>query len=725
MSTDRLRVQAFLERAGRRRATLLALAGASAAVAGALALLGAGWLGLFSWRAAMLGGAACITAGALDGLWRARRARPRIAYDVERRAPACRNLLVTAAELMSVSGPSDENAGSFDENAASSDGNAGAAIRPASTDRPDAPAPTLPRRQRAKPAIVRLVESRAAELIGGLDTTTLFPLRRTAAALLVGLAIWGGLAAVARARPLDAAAPAPVPAPASRVADAVPAIAAVEIVVTPPAYTGQPPSRLVDPTRLRVVAGSRLEVDVQATGSTVMLSTLEGSRELLRQGERGFRTELIAEADGFLALEPRAGERAGRRRLIGLVVVPDALPRVRLTEPGLDLFLPQPEVDIPIVATAQDDFGLETLRLTYTIVSGSGETFEFTEGELPARLTRDDDLSWSAAANLAPAALGLSLGDMLVYRAVARDRRPGAPEVESDAFVVEIVAPDAAIAGGFALESDEPREALSQRMVIIKTERLLAAKQSMSVEDYAYEALRIAAEQRMVRAEFVFMMGGEIQDEVEEAEHEHEVASGRLELRGRQEMSRAVLLMSQAAAQLTQADLEAALPLEQAALEALQSALARSRYILRTMSERESIDLTRRLSGTPGAARGARAAEEMVADPQLAGLRRLLADIAAVAAQGEIDDDASGRLAELAEAVLRLDPSSEVLQEAAGDLAGAADGAADAPERLARVVEALTARIEAGLPLAPAAGDADPSLAGALADELNARGGGR
>ncbi|HEX9699734.1 MAG TPA: hypothetical protein VGD06_09765, partial [Acidobacteriota bacterium] len=80
MSADRLRLQAFLERAGRRRATVLALAGASAAVAAALALLGAGWLGLFSWRAAMLGGAACIAAGALDGLWQARRTRPRIAY---------------------------------------------------------------------------------------------------------------------------------------------------------------------------------------------------------------------------------------------------------------------------------------------------------------------------------------------------------------------------------------------------------------------------------------------------------------------------------------------------------------------------------------------------------------------------------------------------------------------------------------------------------------------
>jgi hypothetical protein len=508
-------------------------------------------------------------------------------------------------------------------------------------------------------------------------------------------------------------------------ADVAPSIEAVEVMVTPPAYTGGAARRVVDPGRLEVVAGGRLEVRLRAVADAVELSTLEGAAAMERRDDGVFVAELVAEADGFIALEPAIAGHAGARRLIGLVVQPDALPLVRLTEPGRDLFLPQPDVEVAIAATARDDFGLDELRFTYTIVSGSGETFEFTEGELPARLARDDERSWSARAVLSPVALGLSLGDMVVYRAVARDRRPGASEVESDAFVVEIVGRDAAVAGGFALESDEEREALSQRMVIIKTERLLAQRGSMSAEDFRAEARRIAAEQRMVRAEFVFMMGGEVQDEVEEAAHEHEVAAGRLELRGRQEMSRAVQFMSRAAARLTDADLEGALPLEEQALEALQSALARSRYILRTLSDRQTIDLTRRLTAGNGIARGVRAAADAVVDPEVAGLRRVLADLAGLSAPVAPDADAADRLSALAEAVVRLDPSSDALQAAAAELAAAAADVGDRAERIGRVMQMLRDHIEDRLPLAPAAADADADLAGALADELAARGGGR
>jgi hypothetical protein len=197
--------------------------------------------------------------------------------------------------------------------------------------------------------------------------------------------------------------------------------------------------------------------------------------------------------------------------------------------------------------------------------------------------------------------------------------------------------------------------------------------------------------------------------------------------------------MSQAATMLTEADLEAALPLENAALEALQSALARSRYILRTISERESIDLARRLSGDPGAPRGARAANEVVADPELPGMRRILAELAGLVARATtgartLSADDAQTIGRLAEEVLRLDPSSEELQEIAADLAqaAAADALAGAAERatplLERAVDRLADRLDRRLPRAPAAPDTDPALAGALSDELQVlvpAGGGR
>lgn len=693
MSSDERTIDSFLRRSRRRRVAAWTLTGAGVAVGVALVCLALPALGLMGRGPAIALGLGWVLFGALLGALFAGRGNARIDLEIERRTSAFRNLLVTAAELLGL-----------------------VASR---RFPPHGPPPEV------SPAIVQLVASRAARQASLLDVASLFPLQRPALWLVGGMALWSALAVAVPARSAaDAVDSAAVVATAGPGPGAAPAIDAVDIVLTPPPYTGLPERIEADPTRLEVIEGTRIAVSVQAVAETLQLATLDGSRELVPGPDGSFAAEIVAAADGFLSLEPRVDGRAGPRRLVGLVVTPDAAPRVRVTEPGRDLFLPDPQVEIPLVATASDDFGLAELRLTYTIVSGSGETFEFTEGELEGQTTRENSSSWSIGADLLPAALGLSLGDMVVYRAIARDRRPGAAEVVSDAFVVEIVGENAAITGGFALESDEEREALSQRMVIIKTERLLARRASMPADEYAAEARRIAAEQRLVRAEFVFMMGGEIQDEVEEAEHEHEVAAGRLELAGRQEMSRAVQWMSQAATLLTNADLEAALPLEESALEALQSALSRSRYILRTMAPRQSIDLARRLSGPPGPPDAARAGEAVRSDPQVAALRRLLAEIAAATGASAAALDRS-RLADLAEEVLRLDPSSAELQDVAADLAAATAPQADAQALVAAAMDALRDRLAAGLPVAPSATDADAALAGALADELAGQDGGR
>ena len=163
------------------------------------------------------------------------------------------------------------------------------------------------------------------------------------------------------------------------------------------------------------------------------------------------------------------------------------------------------------------------------------------------------------------------------------------------------------------------------------------------------------------------------------------------------------------------------------ALEALQSALARSRYILRILSERESIDLERRLTGDAGTIRGRRAGETAAEDVELAGLRRVLADAASLASRETFDRQAVAELADLAEAVLRIDPSADDLQaaaaalDAAAQLAGAGDGEA-ARARILPVVEDLAQRVEARVPLAPQAAPENARLAGALIDALDAGG---
>jgi hypothetical protein len=90
----------------------------------------------------------------------------------------------------------------------------------------------------------------------------------------------------------------------------------------------------------------------------------------------------------------------------------------------------------------------------------------------------------------------------------------------------------------------------------------------MAPADYQREAEGIAAEQRQVRAEFVFMMGGELADfgldtttlnEEVEAAGEGDLAAGRNANQGRADLIRAIRSMSRAAAHLAGPDLALAL----------------------------------------------------------------------------------------------------------------------------------------------------------------------
>ena len=179
-------------------------------------------------------------------------------------------------------------------------------------------------------------------------------------------------------------------------------------------------------------------------------------------------------------------------------------------------------------------------------MSGTGEQFTFTEGTLPASVTRAGDRSWKLDAPLSLATLKLEPGDALIYRAVAADKRPGGAGVaSSDTFFVEVAGPGDVPLDGVEMPPDRERYALSQAMIVMKIERLQAREKSLTREAIVEAASTIAAEQRAVRANFIFLLGGEIEDEEVEAANEHEVSEGRLANQARREISHAIALMGQ------------------------------------------------------------------------------------------------------------------------------------------------------------------------------------
>lgn len=645
---------AVLARAGRlrrARAILSAIALGlviAAPISAALVLSGRPW----TWSA----GAAVFATLAVMTVahFRFNRSLEAVAGEIETAAPDCRNLVVTAEALLRSAGPTPAH-------------------------------------------ICRVVVADAAAVAKRLDVSAMMPLRPTvvrAAGAAVLLASTFLLAAPVVERLLPSFA---------TEASSAPVLSDVRVTVTAPEYSGLAPASYDNPERVTALVGSRISVVAEGPAASVTMATTSASQVVSKAADGTFTHAFTLEGDGFVALTPadNAGE-TGVRRLIGLSATPDRPPAPRVTAPGKDMFLREATATFDIIVEATDDFGLRSLKLAYTKVAGVGESFTFTEGETPITIERASSKQWTGKGQLSLQALKLEVGDMVVYRAVATDTRPGSSPVESDSFIIEIVSASEAMAEGFSIDDTRDKYAISQQMVILKTERLIGrvASRTPPDEDTVYEeALTIAAEQRSVRAEIVFMMGGHFEDEFVEAAHEHEIADGRMDNSGRADLGRAVRDMARAATELVDGNLKAALAAEKLALEAMQRALSRRRFILRTLTQRESIDDARRLTGKLGDARpGRRSANEAAIPAEVTALRAALATVTDLQAQSTWQTSDTQRLSTASEALLQTSPSDRAIVDIVTAMSGAgeafvADKPADARRLMADAASKIAARL--------------------------------
>jgi hypothetical protein len=491
------------------------------------------------------------------------------------------------------------------------------------------------------------VTRHACARVEAVDAASIVPLAQSAWLLVLSGA---GAAAILWA----AATTNRLPAPPADGPVVTARLRSLHAMITPPAYLGGTPSFFDNPQQITLPAGSRLRLDVEASTARVWVEEPgTGPRPLHEQGEGRFTLEWTP--DRTTAVVLAAGDSnadAPESRLLQVMVVPDAEPRVRITDPGRDLGFATPTATVDIAIEASDAEALQAIRLVYIRMSGSGEAFAFDEGQVPVALERISENEWRGRARLPLQALALEDGDALVYRALVRDTNPDADWVSSDAYTVDVGKRLEFAGAGFAVPDEDRRYALSQQMVIVKTERLQASRAQLSADQWSEQTRQLATEQRMVRAEVVFLSGGEIQDEIEEAEQSHELQEGRLENAGRAEMLRAINEMSRAEALLNSGDTARALVSERAALGALQRAFDRRRYFVRTMTERSHIDPARRLTGDATGARPRTRDRAEISASTAEDLRALVRDLAPMAESGAAPPP------ELIAKVASVDPSS-------------------------------------------------------------------
>ena len=564
------------------------------------------------------------------------------------------------------------------------------------------------------------IARQASARVAGLDVTRVVPLGQplaVAMAVALGAAVLVAMGSLGSLDPLGPRdgwrAPSVFDA---RVQASTPGIDDVTVQVVPPAYLERPSETLTDPVQITVVAGSRVRLMV-ASAAEGVAAELAGLPSLaLSRGRDGFAGEWLADRSTAVAIRPAGG--VGRdTKFLSVIVVPDASPVVRVPTPGKDVAITGTKGRIAIEVDAQDDLGLASLVVRFTKASGGGESLTFTEGEVPLDISRPDSKHWRGRAEWILDGLDLSDGDVLVYRAIARDRNPNGSPVQSEPYLVEVGRLAGALGSGFALPAEEKKYAISQQMVIYKTEQLIASVKGKSLpsrslgEGWMEQNQLLAIEQRMVRAEVVFLGGGEVQDEVEEAAQSDEVTEGRLANTGRAEMLRAINFMSQAEALLTGGNAPGALVREREALKSLERAFDRRRYFLRTLPDRSRIDVTRRLTGNLKDARSwTRDRLALEAPVGLEQQRVLMRDLAAAANGGDVD-------AALAARVAALDPAEHALQQAAVALARATTDAGR-HDAVWGAMQAVTSHALKSLGSTAGLRITIDPLAGRLADEM-------
>jgi hypothetical protein len=219
-------------------------------------------------------------------------------------------------------------------------------------------------------------------------------------------------------------------------------------------------------------------------------------------------------------------------------------------------------------------------------------------------------------------------------------------------------------------------------------------------------------------------------NEEAEAANESELAAGRMVNRGRVALVEAIRLMSRASAKLNEGDPRSALPEEKRALVSLQEAFSRTRYLLRALTRRERLDLSRRLTGVLElAARDTRPQAVPPVNAATDELRKILADVASLAGSSDTTVDVQA----LAQRVIRVDPSDTTLQRAAArlEVAGreirAKGMTGEARAALDDAASALAGALRLRLPrdIGPVESPALRRLRGAMGDAVRQRGGAR
>jgi len=221
-----------------------------------------------------------------------------------------------------------------------------------------------------------------------------------------------------------------------KVAD-MPYVQKLELEYHFPAYTGLQPRKIEDGGDIAVLRGTEIRVravtTMPASGGGVMIDD-KTSVPLAVQADGSLAGSFVADHDGFyrVDLEASGGPRVAGSPKYSIDVLTDQPPTVSFTKPGRDTTA-SPIEEVFLEAKAEDDYGVKTLDLVYSVNGGAEKTVKLFNGA--TRMT-----NVSAGHTIYLEELNVKPGDSVSYyaRVGDNDTVAGSQKALSDMYFVRV-----------------------------------------------------------------------------------------------------------------------------------------------------------------------------------------------------------------------------------------------------------------------------------------------